>query len=113
VVEEDASLIRQLRRLESYIYNLNSFVETDGLDWTAQDAVHQVRRSVADARSLVRDYQTLEDDRKSQAEILPLSIEKLEELRADIVKASQYEVIDAVDVAHISAWIEQIIERLR
>ncbi|MDB5186337.1 MAG: hypothetical protein JWL85_860 [Candidatus Saccharibacteria bacterium] len=105
------SLHQQIKQIETVINR--KFLVTDELDSDAREASMAVKKSMMMARSYIRDYELLDDDLYAQASILPEAIECLEKLRTDILNASQHNLIGAIDVAQLTAQLEQILERLR
>jgi hypothetical protein len=111
-MEEPATPLEQLHQIEMFVRSLLSELTDDELEVAARHAVRDIRQTVANARKFLRDYDR-EEDARLQARILPQCLACLATLRQDILDASQYDVFGAVDVAHLTATIDQLIERLR
>jgi len=78
-------------------------------------AVDALKYSARSAQDTLKEYEMfeLEEDVRKQAKALPKAIKSLEKLRENLLKASEYEVVGAVDVAQISAELDELIVRLR
>jgi hypothetical protein len=109
---EQLSPSQQVKRLEKYIYNLKAARELNMLSVAPREAMIALRTNVTAARTRTEDYFNA-DDTREQVTALEQSLEYLEAVRQGILQASTYDLLDAVDVAHLAALTEQIIERLR
>jgi len=109
---ESQSPAAQLKKLEKYIYNLKAARHLNTLSTAPREAMIALRNDVSNARIQVDAYQNNEDSRM-QAELLARAVELLEQVRAGILMASSYDLVDVVDVAQLSAMTELIIERIR
>lgn len=81
----------------------------------AQKAYDTLYRRVQLAQHVVRDYEqsAAEEDTRTQLRLLPKVVKCLEELRESILVASQHDLVGAVDVAQLSAQLDELIDRLR
>jgi hypothetical protein len=70
-----------------------------------------IKQELADARLDIRDYE-LSETRAEQLGKAKAAKELLEEIRKHILTASEYNVFSAVDVAQLSAQLENIMSRL-
>ena len=70
-----------------------------------------LKRDLADARLDVRDYE-LSETRDEQLENAKIAKARLENVRRHILSASEYNIFSAIDVAELTAGIEQICDRL-
>jgi hypothetical protein len=112
VQDDTATPLQQLQQIETFIRGiLTAFVDED-LPTAGRRAVQDIRQTMAQARKALRDYER-EEDARQQASLLPESIAGLEQARRNILEASQYDVFSAVDVAHVTAKIDQLTDRLR
>lgn len=109
---EPESLSKQTKKLEKYIYTLKAARELNKLDRLQRDAIVRLRDAVTTARSAVDRYFG-SDDTKEQLLALNEAKEQLKETGEAILEASQYDLLDVTDVAHLSALNEQIIDQLR
>lgn len=81
------------------------------LDRPAREAMITLRDAASGARVAIAKYWG-NDDTKQQQQALEEAVENLKLLQATILIASQHDLLDTVDVAHLSALAEQISERL-
>ena len=70
-----------------------------------------IKRLAIDAKLDVRDYEYAET-RTEQIVLGKTGVKRLEELRKTLVAASEYNLFSAIDVAQLSAQIEQLISRI-
>jgi hypothetical protein len=108
----DMSPLGQIRQLERQMLHLNGHLDPRELEPKAQRSLHLTVDTVTLARQSLQDYQQLDDDRRAQAQVLPLAIEYLQKFRDCILVASQYNIFSAVDVAQITGQLDEIIEQL-
>lgn len=111
-MDKESSPSQSLKKLEKYIYNLKAARQLNTLNTAPREAMIALRNDVSNARIQVDGYQKSEDTRE-QIELLGRALELLEQVREGILTASQYDLVDTVDVAQLSAMNEQIMERLR
>lgn len=109
---ETESLSKQVKKLEKYIYTLKAARELNKLDRQPRDAIIKLRDSVTNARGAVDRYFG-SDDTKEQLMALNEATDQLKETGEAILAASQYDLLDITDVAHLSALNEYIIDQLR
>ncbi|MBA2278894.1 hypothetical protein H0V99_00410 [Candidatus Saccharibacteria bacterium] len=76
-----------------------------------REAMVRLRDSVSDARTSITKYAS-SDDSEQQAQALQAGIEHITDANDAILNASQYDLLDAADVAHLSALAQHIKERL-
>lgn len=81
------------------------------LDRPAREAMITLRDEASGARVAVARYWG-NDDTNEQQQALEEAVEHLKVLQSTILSASQHELLDTVDVAHLSALAEQLTERL-
>lgn len=108
-------MYQQLRQVEFGLNRLWNGVDAALLEVPARRSLEAVRRHVRQAQALARDYEIseAEEDTRLQIRLLPRLIKGLEQLRIAILKASEYDLIGAVDVAQQTAQLDASIERLR
>jgi len=109
---EQESLSKQVKKLEKYIYTLKAARELNKLDRKPLGAINKLRDSVTNARSAVDRYSGSEDT-KEQLLALNEAIDQLTINGEAILEASQYDLLDVTDVAHLSALNEYIIDQLK
>jgi hypothetical protein len=102
------SLYDQAKELESQIGSILSFYDISELPMQQKDLVTVLKHQLIDARLDARDYEYAET-RAEQLLHAKEGKQRLKELSQSILKASEYNLFGAVDVAQISARIEQLI----
>jgi hypothetical protein len=106
---------QQLRNFESTVNRLGQAIDFDVHTTAGRRAFESLKREVRVARDMLKDYEMfeLEEDLRKQAQLLPRAIKGLEKLRANLLKASEYDLIGAIDVAQLSAQLDELIDKLR
>jgi hypothetical protein len=94
---------------------LNSFLsalDIDSLSREEREIALSIKRLLDHVRLGVRDYE-FADTKYEQEQSAVEAKQHLEQLQALVLKGSEYNLFGAVDVAHASARIQQIISKLR
>jgi hypothetical protein len=78
----------------------------------AREAITELRQNMIDAKIYTNDYE-LSETREEQLQNAKQAKKWLEEARKNILTASQYDIFNAVDTAHLSAQAEQIGAQLK
>jgi hypothetical protein len=99
------------KELESALNNTLAAIDVYELDAAPRKIATNLRRCITDARLDVRDYE-LSETRDEQLAHAQEAKKRLHKVRKDILSASEYNIFSSVDVAQLTANIEQIIERL-
>ncbi len=110
--EGDQTLPQQVRRLEKYVLTLPAAKKLNMLDSEAREAMIALLNATFAARTSIAHYWNADDSEQQQID-LEESILQLEKVREAILAASYYELLDAVDVAQLSALNEHIIEQVK
>jgi hypothetical protein len=108
---DNASVFSRAKDLGTHVHGILSAIDVDALMPDERDLVALIKRQLGDARLDVRDYEYA-DTRDEQVRYGKDAHTTLEQLRKNILQASEYNIFGSVDVAHISARIEQIIKQL-
>lgn len=107
---EAKSPYQHLRQVEFTVQGLRP-------EWDAARPAHKafdaLLRQVQASQHALRDYELAEDDVKAQTRLLPRGIRSIEGVRANILKASEFELIGAVEVAQLTAQLDELIDRLK
>ncbi len=108
------STYQQLRQINFVLNRLWSDIDPQSLDSSSRKALDAVRRQIQTAQAIVRDYELseYEEDTRAQLRILPKAVKALEQLRASVLKASEYDLIGPVDVAQLSSQLDELIDKL-
>ena len=108
----EESISQAVKKLEKYVYTLPMAKQLNVLSGQARLAMIRLRDNVTDARASIVKYES-SDDTREQAQALEASIENITETNEAILAASQHDLLDAADVAHLSALAQHIKERLQ
>jgi Na+-translocating ferredoxin:NAD+ oxidoreductase RnfC subunit len=96
------------KSLETRLNGSLSGMDIYALDKPIQKILDSLRRELVDARLDVRDYELSETRQEQLAKALEAK-RRLDHIRKLILAASEHDLFGAVDVAQLSAQIEQII----
>ena len=107
----DLTLTGLTKRVETYITQQFAGVDVLVVDKAERELIEGLRRLVIDLKLDLRDYEHAET-RVEQQKYLADAKVRLEELRAMVLRASSHNLFGAVDVAHVTALLEQINELL-
>jgi len=101
-----------IKNLETQLNGLLAAIDLYALPVGERKLVTVLRREVTDARLDIRDYE-LSETRAEQLDNAKQAKERLERMRKTILAISEYNIFSAVDVAQLTAQLDQIIEALR
>jgi hypothetical protein len=107
-VVASTSLYNQAKELELQISSILSSYDVGELPMQQKDLVTKLKHQLVDARLDARDYEYAET-RAEQLKHAKEGKKRLKELSQSLLKASEYNLFGAVDVAQLSARIEQLI----
>lgn len=111
----DRTIYQELRQIEFTLVASWRGLDLQELETPARRSIEAVRRQAQLAQAVAKDYEmsAAEEDTRAQLRLLPKIIKALEQLRSAILKASEYELVGPVDVAQLSALVDDQIDRLR
>jgi hypothetical protein len=95
------------KQLDNHIARLLRRFDLAKQSKNAREAITELRQNIVDAKTYTNDYE-LSETREEQLQNAKQAKKWLEEARKNILIASQYDVFNAVDTAHLSAQAEQI-----
>lgn len=107
----DNTLNAIVHRTSGYVLQQFAGVDTHSVSKLERELVEGIRRIVVDLKLDVRDYE-LAETRSEQLRYRTDARARIEEFRALVLKASSADLFGPVDVAHLSALLEQINEQL-
>ena len=99
------------KNIGAQIAHLLSTYDVDSLPLEQREAVRLLKNQAADMRLDIRDY-GMAETRAQQQQLAKEVTERLEQLQATILKISEYNLVSAVDVAQLSAQLQQLISVL-
>jgi hypothetical protein len=108
---DNKSPFQRVKELDAQVRSILSQLDMDALPAVQRELVVRIKRQAADVRLDLRDYgmaETAADQQRYAKE----AHERLEVLQKNIVKASEYDLFSAIDIAQISANMQQIISEL-
>jgi hypothetical protein len=111
-VDSDASLSVQVKRLDGNVRQILRTVELAELSGKGRELIANLQQNLVDARIYTNAY-GLSETREEQLSNAKAAKSWLVKARKCILSASEYNIFGAIDVAHLSAQIEGIIERLK
>jgi hypothetical protein len=107
----NASPYTLIKSLEGAITSALSVVDIYDLDARVAKIIISLQKQIIETRLDVRDYE-LSETREEQLKYAKISKRQLEVVRKDILTASEYNIFGPVDVAHLTAQLELVTEKL-
>jgi hypothetical protein len=105
------SLLQETKEVEMHVAVIIAAYGIDTLDFAQRELFATIKRQIVDARLDVRDYEYA-DTRAEQLSFAIAGKQRLDQIRRNIVKASEQGLFSAIDVAQLSANLEIISEQL-
>jgi hypothetical protein len=109
--DKNISALILVKQLQADILRLLSYLEVTTLDRREQLALGQFKNDLTDAKLDIQDYENAET-RDEQAQHSKDAKERLVRVHS-LISSNTLHVFGAVDVAHLTAQIGQINDRLR
>jgi multidrug efflux pump subunit AcrA (membrane-fusion protein) len=103
---------RTVKQLDAQINRILRNFDLQTLGGKDRDILSKLQQNLVDARIYTYDYE-LSETRAEQQDNAKKSKKWLEQARKNILAASEFNIFGALDVAHLSAQIEQIISELK
>ncbi|MBX4197129.1 hypothetical protein KW801_01055 [Candidatus Saccharibacteria bacterium] len=98
-----AGLVKQVDGQVSRILRQTDFIEAGE---KGRKAVVELRQNLADAKIYAQDYE-LSEMRQEQLDNAKQANKWLEKARQQVLRASEFNIFSPIDVAHLSAQIDQ------
>jgi len=102
------SLYEQAQELERQVIGILSYFDVNDLPMGQRELVTQLKHQLVDAKLDARDYEYAQT-RAEQLQTVKEGKQHLAQLQKSLLKASEHNIFGAVDVAQLSARIEQLI----
>jgi hypothetical protein len=102
----------QAKNLETRVNSILRKFDFSRLNTDQRESLLALRQDLVNARIYTTDYE-LSETREEQLQNAKRAKQWLASARKKILKASEYNIFGAVDVAHLSARIDQISEDLK
>jgi hypothetical protein len=103
---------RTVKQLDTQINIILRGFDLRKLSAKERNVLAKLQQNLADARIYTNDYE-LSETREEQFDNAKKAKKWLEHARKNILTASESDIFNAIDVAHLSAQIEQIISELK
>jgi len=109
---DNASLFGQAKQLDIHVNGILSQVDIDALMPDEREILALIKRQLTDGRLDARDYEYAQT-RVEQLQYAKAARESFAAIQKHVLQASEHNLFSAIDVAHISAKIQQIIAQLQ
>jgi activator of HSP90 ATPase len=96
-----------VKQVDTQINMILRKTDWDEVGEKARKAVTELRQNLADAKVYAQDYE-LSEMRDEQLDNAKQAKKWLDQARQQILRASEFDVFGPIDVAHLTAQIEQI-----
>jgi hypothetical protein len=106
------SELTRITRLNTRLLSLLAALDDDIIGRETRKAIEKIKLVSADARLDVRDWE-FSDSREEMEQNAKTAVKRIDELRALILKASEYGIFGAVDVADITSRLDEVADSLR
>ncbi|HVX58818.1 MAG TPA: hypothetical protein VG964_03765 [Candidatus Saccharimonadales bacterium] len=110
-MERSASLSVLVKRLDADVRQILRKIDYGELNSKQRDSLIDLQQDLVDARIYASAYEASET-REEQLDNAKRAKAWLNKAKKRILSASEYNIFGAIDVAHLSANIEQIIDKL-
>lgn len=109
---ENGSLLKRFTRLVGQVGSILNRTDLDMLDKSEMRLVGTIKRLMADARLDIRDWE-MADSKEEMQKGAEEALERLNEVRASILLASEHNLFTAIDIAEITAQFDQVVAELK
>jgi hypothetical protein len=103
---------RKIKQLESQINIILRKFDLRKMNANERNILTNLQQNLVDSRIYTHDYE-LSETREEQEDNAKKSKKWLDQARRNILSASEFDIFGAIDVAHLSAQIDQISADLR
>lgn len=110
--EESSYITAYVRKLEKYVRTLPAMRQLTSLDRQDRERLHALEDKLGEARRLANDAATSDDAQVKMASFEHCHKE-LEDFRAALLLASHTDVVNAVDVAQLSAMADEVADLVK
>jgi hypothetical protein len=97
----------RFKRIEADVRQILRKVDATKLERKYREALAQLRQNLIDIRIYVNAYE-LSEERPEQLDNAKIAKQWLAEASKNILKSSERDIFSAIDVAHLSAQIDQL-----
>lgn len=103
---------RGIKEIDGQVNRILRLVDWRQLSDKGQKAADELRQNLKDARIYAQDYE-LSEMREEQTDNAKKAKKYLEQARQQILRASEFNVFGSIDVAHLTAQIDQLKAELK
>lgn len=96
-----------VKQIDTQVNSILRKADWNEVNEKARKAVVELRQNLADARIYAADYE-LSEMREEQLDNAKKAKKYLEQARGHILRASEFDVFGPIDVAHLTAQIDQL-----
>jgi hypothetical protein len=103
---------RMVKHVDLQVSSVLRKFDTRKLNSKEREVLAKLQQNLNDARIYTNDYE-LSETRDEQADNAKKAKKWLEQARKNILTASEFNIFGVMDVAHLSAQIDQVISELK
>jgi hypothetical protein len=111
-MQEQQSPSRIVKQLDAQVYRILRNTELHKFSVKERKILSDLQQNLTDARIYANDYE-LSETRDEQLDNAKKSKKWLEQARRNILAASEFNIFGAIDVAHLTAQVEQVKDMLK
>jgi hypothetical protein len=111
-VEDFQSPSKVIKQISAQINRILRSIDLRTLGNKERKILNGLQQNLNDSRIYLQAYE-LSETREEQKGNVKIAEEWLEQARKNILSASEYDIFNAIDVAHLSALIDQIRDDLK
>lgn len=108
---EQKSPFMLARQLQVQLNGQLNQIDLQAVSRDEANLVETIKRQIGELRLDTRDYE-LSETRAEQLENAATSKKRLDEIRKNILVASEYNIFSSIDVAHIGAQLDMVASNL-
>lgn len=110
--KENQSPSRAVKQLDAQVNRVLRTIDLRKISSKERKILEDLRQNLVDSRIYTNDYE-LSEMRDEQLGNAKKAKKYLQQIRVNILAASEYNIFTAIDVAHLSVQVEQIISELK
>ncbi len=111
-MDKISSPLQQAKKLENQVNSILRQVNHSRLSLKQRGVLAQLLQNLTDVRTYTSDYE-LSETREEQANNAKQAKKWLKHAQKNVLAASQFNVFNAIDTAHISAQIDLITDNIK
>ena len=111
-MENNQSLLQQMTRVAGQVGSILTALDVDLLDRPQLKLAGTIKRLMAEARLDIRDWE-MSDSKAEMQKNATEAVQRIEQVRASILLASEHNLFTTIDIAEISVQFDHIIRELK